>query len=347
MDRDLVERARAGDRDAFAHLVHQVSDRLYAVAFRILRDTGLAEDALQNALVTAWRQIPHLRDADRFDAWIHRVLVNSCYVEARRTRQWNVRIRALPDHDGPSTPDDSRATRRPRRAGAGVPPAPDRPAIGVRPAPLRRAAAGGDRRDPRHPRRHGPLATPLRDPGAAHRPSRPGANPSSSKDAWHDRRQRLRPRRSRLVGDRTGRRARPGGRGRPARDRNDIPGAGSSDPVEVPPHVDDASRRRGRDSDRGAGRWRTDGPASRRERWRGRRLAADPVAVALAGALAVADGCAVHAAAIDGDVHVVHERDLDLVPSRLERTGPPQSRGRRPPGPPSRIRPATSCTTPY
>ncbi len=109
MDRDLVERARAGDRDAFAHLVHQVSDRLYAVAFRILRDTGLAEDALQNALVTAWRQIPHLRDADRFDAWIHRVLINSCYVEARRTRQWTIRVRALPDHDGPSTPDASRA----------------------------------------------------------------------------------------------------------------------------------------------------------------------------------------------------------------------------------------------
>ena len=109
MDRDLVERARAGDRDAFANLVHQVSDRLYAVAFRILRDTGLAEDALQNALVTAWRQIPHLRDPDRFDAWIHRVLITSCYVEARRTRQWNVRVRALPDHDDPSTPDESRA----------------------------------------------------------------------------------------------------------------------------------------------------------------------------------------------------------------------------------------------
>jgi RNA polymerase sigma-70 factor (ECF subfamily) len=109
VDRDLVERARAGDRDAFAHLVHQVSGRLYAVAFRILRDTGLAEDALQNALVTAWRQIPHLRDADRFDAWIHRVLITSCYVEARRTRQWTARVRALPDHDGPSTPDESRA----------------------------------------------------------------------------------------------------------------------------------------------------------------------------------------------------------------------------------------------
>ena len=65
MDRDLVERARSGDREAFAVLVHQVSDSLYAVAHRILRDSGLAEDALQNALVLAWRRLPHLRDADR------------------------------------------------------------------------------------------------------------------------------------------------------------------------------------------------------------------------------------------------------------------------------------------
>jgi RNA polymerase sigma-70 factor (ECF subfamily) len=109
VDRDLVERARAGDRDAFASLVHQVSDRLYAVAFRILRDTGLAEDALQNALVTAWRQIPHLREPDRFDAWIHRVLINSCYVEARHTRQWTAKVGAVSDADRVSTPDESRA----------------------------------------------------------------------------------------------------------------------------------------------------------------------------------------------------------------------------------------------
>jgi RNA polymerase sigma-70 factor (ECF subfamily) len=83
MDRVVVERARSGDRDAFASLVHQVSDSLFAVAFRILRDTGLAEDALQNALVAAWRQLPHLRDTDRFDAWIHRVLVHACYAESR------------------------------------------------------------------------------------------------------------------------------------------------------------------------------------------------------------------------------------------------------------------------
>jgi hypothetical protein len=50
VERDLVERARQGDREAFAVLVHRVSDSLFAVAIRILRDTRLAEDALQNAL---------------------------------------------------------------------------------------------------------------------------------------------------------------------------------------------------------------------------------------------------------------------------------------------------------
>ena len=73
-----------GDREAFAVLVHQVSDALYAVAQRILRDTGLAEDALQNALVLAWRRLPHLRDPERFEAWIHRILVHACYDESQR-----------------------------------------------------------------------------------------------------------------------------------------------------------------------------------------------------------------------------------------------------------------------
>lgn len=110
VDRDLVEQARSGDRDAFAHLVHGVSDRLYAVAFRILRDTGLAEDALQNALVSAWRELPRLREPDRFDAWMYRVLVNSCYIEARRRRQWTVHVRAIPDAADASAPDPSRLT---------------------------------------------------------------------------------------------------------------------------------------------------------------------------------------------------------------------------------------------
>ena len=107
MDRDLVERARRGDREAFTVLVHQVSDSLYAVAQRILRDPSLAEDALQNALVLAWRRIPKLRDPDRFEAWIHRILVHACYDESRRARPWP--RPSGPAHRGLSTPDASAA----------------------------------------------------------------------------------------------------------------------------------------------------------------------------------------------------------------------------------------------
>ncbi len=105
MDRDTVVRAQAGDRQAFAHLVHQVSGNLYAVAYRILRDAGLAEDALQDALITAWRQLPHLRDPERFEAWIHRILVHACYAEARRSRRWTGSVRSLP-LEGAAGPDE-------------------------------------------------------------------------------------------------------------------------------------------------------------------------------------------------------------------------------------------------
>lgn len=107
MDPDLVEAARKGDREAFAVLVHQVSDSLYT-AHRILRDPGLAEDALQNALVLAWRRLPRLRELDRFEAWIHRILVHACYDESQRARQWTASIRVLPV-DGPTTPDETSA----------------------------------------------------------------------------------------------------------------------------------------------------------------------------------------------------------------------------------------------
>jgi RNA polymerase sigma-70 factor (ECF subfamily) len=103
VDRDLVEQARRGDREAFAVLVHQVSDSLFAIAFRILRDTSLAEDALQNALVLAWRRVPKLRDPDRFEAWISRILVHACYDEFRRTRSWRTITVLTTEH--PDVPD--------------------------------------------------------------------------------------------------------------------------------------------------------------------------------------------------------------------------------------------------
>lgn len=88
MDRSLVELAQGGDRDAFAALVRAVGDRLYAVAYRILRDPDRAQDAYQEGMITAWRQLPSLRDPDRFEAWARRIVVHECYAEAKRRSRW-------------------------------------------------------------------------------------------------------------------------------------------------------------------------------------------------------------------------------------------------------------------
>ena len=108
MDRDLVEQAQHGDREAFGVLARTRGDQLYAIAHRILRDVGRAEDAVQAALVIAWRELRALRDPDRFDAWLTRLLVNACYAEARLAREWRANVRLLPA-DGPATADDSQA----------------------------------------------------------------------------------------------------------------------------------------------------------------------------------------------------------------------------------------------
>jgi RNA polymerase sigma-70 factor (ECF subfamily) len=106
LDRDLVEQAQRGDREAFAILARSHGDRLMAIAQRILRDVGRAEDAVQQTLVIAWRELPGLRDPDRFDARIPRRLVNSSYAAARRSREWNANVRFLPI-DGPAGPDET------------------------------------------------------------------------------------------------------------------------------------------------------------------------------------------------------------------------------------------------
>jgi RNA polymerase sigma-70 factor (ECF subfamily) len=85
MERDLVERAMARDHDAFSELARISIRRLYVVARLILRDEEKAEDATQEALVAAWSHIAGLRDPDRFEAWLHRLLVRSCYREAGRS----------------------------------------------------------------------------------------------------------------------------------------------------------------------------------------------------------------------------------------------------------------------
>jgi RNA polymerase sigma factor (sigma-70 family) len=87
MDRALVERAMAGDRDAFNDLARESIGRLYGIAQLVLRDPDRAADATQDALVAAWRDLSALRDPDRFDAWLHRVLIRTCRREARLARR--------------------------------------------------------------------------------------------------------------------------------------------------------------------------------------------------------------------------------------------------------------------
>jgi RNA polymerase sigma-70 factor, ECF subfamily len=104
VQRDLVERAQRGDHDAFAILAGATIGRLDAAARLILRDPERAKDAVQDAFVRAWRDLPTLRDPERFDAWLRRLVVHACLNEARRTRRRPHEVELLPiDH--PTTTD--------------------------------------------------------------------------------------------------------------------------------------------------------------------------------------------------------------------------------------------------
>ncbi|HEX6475559.1 MAG TPA: RNA polymerase sigma factor [Candidatus Limnocylindria bacterium] len=99
MTRDLVERAMHGDREAFGVLAERSLDRLVGTAGLILRDTDAAQDATQNALIRAWRDLPTLRDPDRFGSWLYRLLVNSC-TDLRRRQQRHAHRALAPEHAG-------------------------------------------------------------------------------------------------------------------------------------------------------------------------------------------------------------------------------------------------------
>ncbi len=99
MDTTVIESARDGDGDAFALIVREKAGELLAIAYRVLRDPELAEDAVQQAFANAWRELPHLREVDRFDAWLYRLLLNASFREARdRRRHWG-HIRKLASVD--------------------------------------------------------------------------------------------------------------------------------------------------------------------------------------------------------------------------------------------------------
>ena len=104
MQRTLVDQARQGDDEAFGALARMVGDRCLAIAFRILRDVDLADEAVQAALVTAWHDLPVLREPDRFEPWLHRIVTRQCYALAKQRRRWSADIRLLPrPGEGPSS----------------------------------------------------------------------------------------------------------------------------------------------------------------------------------------------------------------------------------------------------
>jgi RNA polymerase sigma-70 factor (ECF subfamily) len=94
--RGLVERARRGDHDAFAVLVGASVARLDAAARLILRDPDLARDAVQEGFIGAWRNLPTLRDPDRFEAWLRRLVVRACIDTLRRRGRRPIEVELSP-----------------------------------------------------------------------------------------------------------------------------------------------------------------------------------------------------------------------------------------------------------
>lgn len=105
MQTDLVRRARQGDREAFGQLAAQRVDRLNAIARLVARDPDLAQDAVQEALVRCWRDLPSLRHPERFDGWLYRLLMRAIADEFRRRRRFEATVLAVAD---PSVSDGSR-----------------------------------------------------------------------------------------------------------------------------------------------------------------------------------------------------------------------------------------------
>jgi RNA polymerase sigma-70 factor, ECF subfamily len=82
----LVRRAQRGDAEAFARLVERHERRLYNLAARVLGSRSEADDAVQEALIRAWRSLPRFREGARFSTWLYRIGLN-CALDIRSARR--------------------------------------------------------------------------------------------------------------------------------------------------------------------------------------------------------------------------------------------------------------------
>jgi len=105
VDRGLIERARNGDREAFTALAEGSVARLYAIAVLIVRDTNRAEDAVQEALIAAWRDLRALRDPGSWEAWSYRLTVRACYRAIRRDKPRILELRVIPTREAGDASD--------------------------------------------------------------------------------------------------------------------------------------------------------------------------------------------------------------------------------------------------
>lgn len=103
-ERELLTRARGGEKDAVAILLHRHRTPIFRLCFQMLRDNDAAEDAAQEVLLRAFEKMPQFRGESEFSSWLYRVALNYC-LEVRRTQQ---RREALtPDHPTTFTTDFS------------------------------------------------------------------------------------------------------------------------------------------------------------------------------------------------------------------------------------------------
>jgi RNA polymerase sigma-70 factor (ECF subfamily) len=117
-DIPVIDRAAHGDTVAFEQLIAPRLDQLLRTAWAIVGNEADARDAVQEACLSAWRELPRLRDIDRFDAWLGRVLVNRCRMLLRA--RGRVREIAMPDGfdaespptGGPAAVDDAELVAR-------------------------------------------------------------------------------------------------------------------------------------------------------------------------------------------------------------------------------------------